>query len=105
MPGMKTFRPYMPDQLLLLPASIQEWLPEHHLARFVSEVVDELDLAAIEDRYSEERGYPPYHPRMMWKLLVYGYCTGKTSSEEDREGHLGGRCLPRALRQPAARSR
>jgi transposase len=77
---MKTFRPYQPDQLLLLPPSIQEWLPEHHLARFVSEVVDELDLSAIEDRYTEERGYPPYHPRMMVKVLVYGYCTGTYAS-------------------------
>ena len=77
---MKTFRPYQPDQLLLLPPSIQEWLPEGHLARFVSEVVDELDLAAIEERYNEERGCPPYHPRMMVKVLVYGYCTGTYSS-------------------------
>jgi transposase len=77
---MKTFRPYQPDQLLLLPPSIQEWLPEDHLARFVSEVVDELDLAAVEDRYSEERGYPPYHPRMMVKVLVYGYCSGTYAS-------------------------
>jgi transposase len=77
---MKTFRPYQPDQLLLLPPSIQEWLPEGHLARFVSEVVDELDLSAIEARYSEERGYPPYHPRMMVKVLVYGYCTGTYAS-------------------------
>ena len=77
---MKTFRPYQPDQLLLLPPSIQEWLPEHHLARFVSEVVDELDLSAIEDQYTEERGYPPYHPRMMVKVLVYGYCTGTYAS-------------------------
>src|SRR5438034_9117462 len=79
---MKTFRPYMPDQLLLLPASIQEWLPEHHLARFVSEVVDELDLSAIEDTYNEDRGYPPYHPRMMVKVLVYGYCTSTYSSRK-----------------------
>jgi transposase/IS5 family transposase len=77
---MKTFRPYQPDQLLLLPPSIQEWLPEGHLARFVSEMVDALDLSAIEDRYREERGYPPYHPRMMTKLLVYGYCSGTYSS-------------------------
>jgi len=77
---MKTFRPYQPDQLLLLPPSIQEWLPEDHLGRFVSEVVDELDLTAIEERYSEERGYPPYHPRMMVKVLVYGYCTGTYAS-------------------------
>jgi len=77
---MKTFRPYQPDQMLLLPPSIEEWLPEHHLARFVSEVVDELDLSAIEDTYTEERGYPPCHPRMMTKILVYGYCTGTYSS-------------------------
>lgn len=77
---MKTFRPYEPDQLLLLPPSIEEWLPEGHLARFVSEVVEELDLGEIEEAYSEERGYPPYHPRMMTKILLYGYCTGTYSS-------------------------
>ncbi len=77
---MKTFRPYEPDQLLLLPPSIEEWLPEGHLARFVSEVVEELDLGEIEGAYSEERGYPPYHPRMMTKILLYGYCTGTYSS-------------------------
>jgi transposase len=77
---MKTFRPYEPDQLLLLPPSIEEWLPEGHLARFVSEVVEELDLGEIEESYSEERGYPPYHPRMMTKILLYGYCTGTYSS-------------------------
>lgn len=76
----KTFRPYEPDQMLLLPPSLQEWVPENHLARFVSDLVDTLDLAAIEDAYEEERGYPPYHPRMMVKLLVYGYCTGVYSS-------------------------
>jgi len=77
---MKTFRPYDPEQLLLLPPAIQDWLPEGHLARFVSEVVDELDLSAIEGTYVEERGYPPYHPRMMTKVLLYGYCTGTYSS-------------------------
>ena len=77
---MKTFRPYDPEQLLLLPPAIQDWLPEGHLARFVSEVVDELDLSAIEGSYVEERGYPPYHPRMMTKILLYGYCTGTYSS-------------------------
>lgn len=51
---MKTFRPHQPDQLPPLPASIQEWLPEHHPARFVSEVLDELDLSVIEERYNEE---------------------------------------------------
>jgi transposase len=77
---MKTFRPYDPDQLLLLPPALQDWIPEGHLSRFVSEVVDELDLSAIEGTYVEERGYPPYHPRMMTKILLYGYCTGTYSS-------------------------
>jgi len=77
---MKTFRPYEPDQMLLMPPSLQDWVPEGHLARFVSDVVDTLDLSAIEDSYTEERGYPPYHPCMMLKVLVYGYCTGTYSS-------------------------
>ena len=76
----KTFRPYEPDQLLLMPPSLADWVPEDHLARFVSDVVDTLDLTAIEDTYSEERGYPPYHPRMMVKVLLYGYSTGVYSS-------------------------
>jgi transposase len=77
----KTFRPYEPDQMLLMPPSIQEWVPEGHLARFVSDLVNTLDLSAIEARYEEEeRGFPPYDPRMMVKVLVYGYCTGTYSS-------------------------
>jgi transposase len=76
----KTFRPYEPDQLLLMPPSLADWLPEQHLARFVSDLVDTLDLTTIEDAYEEERGYPPYHPRMMVKVLLYAYCTGVFSS-------------------------
>ena len=77
----KTYRPYEPDQQLLLPAALQEWLPSDHLAHFVSDVVDQLDLSPIMARYqSEERGGPPYHPRMMVKVLVYGYCIGVASS-------------------------
>ena len=77
----KTFRPYDPDQQLLLSAALQEWLPPDHLAYFICDVVDQLDLAAITARYQgEERGGPPYHPRMMVKVLLYGYCTGVASS-------------------------
>src|SRR5712691_10990017 len=79
---VKTFRPYDPDQLLLMPPALADWVPEDHLARFVSDVVDTLDLAAIEESYDEERGYPPYHPRMMVKVLLYGYCTGVYSSRK-----------------------
>ena len=69
----KTYRPYLPEQDLLLPPSLRDWLPEGHLAYFVSDLIDELNLSAIESYYEqEERGYPPYHPRMMTKILVYG---------------------------------
>jgi len=63
-----TFRPYAPDQSFLMPVSMHEWLPSGHLAYFVTDVVDQLDLTAILEHYErEERGYPPYHPRMMVK--------------------------------------
>ena len=79
----KTYRPYTPEQDLLLPPSLRDWLPENHLAHFVSDVVDQLDLSAIESVYeAEERGYPPYHPRMMTKILLYGYCVGVFSSRK-----------------------
>lgn len=84
----KTFRPYQPDQMLLLPVALQEWLPEDHLAYFISDVVDHLDLGPIMSRYEvEPRGYPPYHPRMMVKVLVYAYCIGVPSSRKI-EKHL-----------------
>lgn len=77
----KTYRPYIPEQALLLPPSLRDWLPEDHLAFFVSDLVDHLDLSAIMRVYAaEDRGYPPYHPVMMTKVLVYAYCVGVFSS-------------------------
>jgi transposase len=77
----KGYRAYLPNQDLLLPPSLREWLPENHLVYFVSDVVDQLDLSAIQAVYEKEkRGQPPYDPRLMTKLLVYGYCTGAFSS-------------------------
>jgi transposase len=77
----KTYKTYLPDQDLLLPPSLRDWLPENHLAYCVSDVVDQLDLSTIESVYEQEdRGQPPYHPRMMTKILVYGYCVGVFSS-------------------------
>jgi len=77
----KTYRPYVPEQDLLLPPSLRDWLPEDHLAFFVSDLVDQLDLSAILAVYEdEERGYPPYHPVMLTKVLVYAYCVGVFSS-------------------------
>ena len=78
----KVFRPYEPEQMLLMPASLQEWLPKDHLAYFISDVVEQLDLSAIVSRYEEEKGYPPYHPVMMVKVLLYAYCIGVPSSRK-----------------------
>jgi transposase len=78
----KTFRPYDPDQMFLMPASLREWLPKEHLAYFISDLVDQLDLSEIMSRYEEERGYPPYHPAMMVKVLLYAYCIGVPSSRK-----------------------
>ncbi len=79
----KVYRPYFPEQDFLLPPSLREWLPENHLAYFVSDMVDQLNLGGIEGYYErEQRGYPPYHPRMMTKVLVYGYCVGVFSSRK-----------------------
>jgi len=79
----KTYRPYVPEQDLLLPPSLREWLPEDHLAFFVSDLIDQLDLSAITTVYeAEERGYPPYHPVMLTKVLVYAYCVGVFSSRK-----------------------
>jgi len=67
----KTFRRYEPDQMLLMPVALQEWLPSDHLAYFISDVVDQLDLGEIESRYKqEERGYPPYHPLREAHMIV-----------------------------------
>lgn len=76
-----TFRPCESGQTFLRPASMRDWLPGDHLAYFISDVVDHLDLSAIMERYAdEERGYPPYHPAMMVKVLLYAYCIGVASS-------------------------
>jgi len=77
----KSYRPYYPDAELLLPPSLREWMPEDHLAYFVSDVIDQLDLSSMDEVYGrEKRGQPPYDPRMMTKLLVYAYCVGVFSS-------------------------
>ena len=60
----KTFRRYEPGQLLLLPVSLQEWLPPDHLARFIVDIISQLELSAIYQQYSEE-GAPPYAPELL----------------------------------------
>jgi transposase len=82
-PVDKTFRAFDPGQGFLLPPSLDEWLPADHLARFVADLVDEhLDLSRVRAAYTESRGGPPYDPRLMVRLLLYGYCTGVRSSRK-----------------------
>jgi transposase len=84
---MKTYRPYEPDQTLLLPPSLDEWLPKGHLGRFIAEIVEDLDLSAIVGVYErEERGQPPYNPTMMVKVILYAYSMGMPSSRRIERG-------------------
>ena len=78
-----TFRPYAPDQMLLLPSDMREWLAEGHLAHHISDLVDGLDLTAFYAPYEGDgRRNAPYEPRMMVKVLLYAYATGVFSSRE-----------------------
>ena len=79
---MKRFRTCTLDQPFLLPPALQEWLPEGHLARFIADVAESLNLSEIYSVYERKdgRGLAAYHPLMLTRLLLYGYATGKTSS-------------------------
>jgi len=78
-----TFRRYTPEQTLLLPPSPRDWLPEGHLAYFISDTVDSLDLGAFYEPYEGDgRRNSPFDPRMMVKVLLYGYATGTFSSRK-----------------------
>ena len=83
---MKTqihFKPYQPNQLLLLPPDMRQWLPEDDLSYFIMDVVNELDLSAIYQSYdSSKGGQPPFAPKMMTSLLLYAYCVGIPSSRK-----------------------
>jgi hypothetical protein len=93
----KSYRPYYPDEELLLPPSLREWLPEDHLAYFVSDVVDNLDLSAMDAVYgTEKRGQPPYNPEMMTKVLGVRLLHRRVQFAADREKVGGGRCIPSA---------
>ena len=76
------FRPLDRETPMFLPPSIQEWLPEQHLARFVVEIVEQLELSEITGRYAGSGGQRAYHPAMLVALLFYGYATGVFSSRK-----------------------
>jgi len=80
---MASYLPYEPQQQMLLPEALQDWLPKGHLAYFISDAVDGLDLSAFHARYNS--GGPrnqPFHPAMMVKVLVYAYASGVFSSRK-----------------------
>lgn len=80
--GDKQYRPWAPRQGFLLPPSPLDWLPSNHLAHFILELVEQLDLSEIEGaiQLKDARGTRPYSPGMMTALLLYGYCVGVYSS-------------------------
>jgi transposase len=79
--SMSNFRSIDRETGFLLPPSVDEWLPQKHLARFVVEVIDGLDLRAMSGSYRGS-GSASYHPRMLLGILVYGYATGVFSSRK-----------------------
>jgi len=80
----KRFRECSLDQDYLLPPSLHDWLPENHLARFIAEVSEQLDLGQVHASYQtgDGRGLAAYHPLLMVRLLLYGYCVGRRSSRQ-----------------------
>lgn len=80
---MASYLPYEPLQQMLLPEALQDWLPEGHMAYFISDAVDGLDLSAFHARYAGPGPRnQPFHPAMMVKVLVYGYASGVFSSRK-----------------------
>jgi transposase len=80
---IKGYKPYNHNQIYLFPPAPQDWLPKNHLVFFIGDLVDNLDLTAIEKEYEKEsRGQPPFHPALMTKILFYSYCRGIYSSRK-----------------------
>lgn len=104
----KTYRPWSPHQSFLLPPSPDEWLPEGHLVYFLLDLVEQLDLGAVEApiQAKDPRGEKPYDPRMMVTLLLYAYCVGVPSSRRIMRATyenvafrvIGGGCHPHFTR-------
>ena len=78
-----SYIPYCPQQQQLLPCALQDWLPEGHLAYFISDTVDSLNVGAFHERYAKDGPRnQPFHPAMMVKVLVYAYASGVFSSRK-----------------------
>ncbi|SEO12979.1 Transposase domain, partial [Cryobacterium luteum] len=79
----KRFRTFEPAAVMLVPPSLDEWLPQNHLSRFIADIVEtQLDLKKFYASYAKSKGQPPYDPRLMVRVLLYGYCVGVRSSRE-----------------------
>src|SRR5476651_329138 len=78
---MSRFKPIKRDMDYLFPPSMSDWLPEQHLARFIVEIVEQLDLKPMERAYGTRRS-APFHPALLLSILVYGYATGIFSSRK-----------------------
>lgn len=82
-PVDKTFRRFDPGQAWLVPPSLDDWVPQEHIVRFIADLVDEhLDLSAFYAGYSEGRGARPFDPRLMVRVLLLGYTSGIRSSRK-----------------------
>jgi transposase len=79
---MKTFKEYQPQQITLIPAHLSEWLPDDHPIHVINEVIELLDLSLIYQDYREPSGKPPYHPKMMVKILIYAIAKRIPSSRK-----------------------
>jgi len=87
---MRRFKPITRDMDYLFPPSMNDWLPEPHLARFIVEIVDQLDLSQLERAYGD-RGSDAFHPATLLSILLYGYatgggCAGPGSDQSHRRG-------------------
>ena len=78
---MNKFKAIKDEQLFLLPPSVEDFIPASHLARVIDEIVDGFNTSKIEERYSEI-GQKSYHPKILLKLLIYGYATGTVSGRK-----------------------
>ena len=78
----KKFREYAPNQILLMPPSLSDWVAEDHPVHFFNDMIETFDLSAIYESYQESRGYPPYDPRLTVKILLYALHKGIHSSRK-----------------------
>jgi transposase/cell division septum initiation protein DivIVA len=80
---MKTYKTYNQNQMSLIPQTWEDCLSPNHMALYINDIIEEIDISKIQKVYETElRGYPPYHPLMMLKILIYGYCIGVRSSRK-----------------------